>query len=239
MRDTVRLLRSTDPAPVIVHNAGAASPFLIVCDHAGRATPEMLGDLGVAPKDWERHIAWDIGAAGVARLLGQALQAVTIEQVYSRLVIDCNRRPGHPTSIAPISDGTVVPANAGLSEGDAASRVNEIFAPYHDRIAAELDRRQRSGQPAVRIAVHSFTPARQRPRLCHCHRSVAAQPRPARGRQRALPAVGPVRLQRPGPCRGPRPPLCRARNQAGPDRNRSRAGGVGGPAGRCASEGTV
>ena len=153
-----RLLGETDPAPVIVHNAGATSPFLILCDHAGRATPEALGDLGVSPADWDRHIAWDIGAAGVARLLGAALGAVTIEQVYSRLVIDCNRRPGHPTSIPPVSDGTAIHANQGISEDQADARAKEIFAPYHDRIAAELDRRAHAGQDSVVIAVHSFTP---------------------------------------------------------------------------------
>ncbi len=158
MPDDFRLLHNADPAPVIVHNADAGSPFLILCDHAGRATPDVLGDLGVAAADWERHIAWDIGAAGVARRLGTALRAVTIEQVYSRLVIDCNRRPGHPTSIIPISDGTAIPANHNLPAAHAAARVGEIFAPYHDRIAAELDRRQQAGQATVVIAVHSFTP---------------------------------------------------------------------------------
>ena len=158
MPEFFRLLNDTDPAPVIVHNEGAASPFLILCDHAGRATPAKLGDLGVSSSDWERHIAWDIGAAGVARRLGAALGAVTIEQVYSRLVIDCNRRPGHPTSIPPVSDGTDVPANEGLSGEQTAARVREIFAPYHDRIAAEQDRRLQAGQDSVVIAVHSFTP---------------------------------------------------------------------------------
>ncbi len=158
MPDQTKLLDANDPAPVCTLNPAGASSFLIVCDHAGRAIPGRLGDLGVSASDWERHIAWDIGAAGVARRLGAALRAVTIEQVYSRLVIDCNRRPGHPTSITPISDGTAIPANHGLPAAHAAARVTEIFAPYHDRIAAELDRRQQTRQATIVIAVHSFTP---------------------------------------------------------------------------------
>ena len=68
-------------------------------------------------------------------------------------MIDCNRRPGHPTSIAPQSDGTPVPGNHALSEAQTAARVNEIFRPYHAAIAATLDKR-----PAVLVAIHSFTP---------------------------------------------------------------------------------
>ncbi len=151
-----RLLAEGDPAPVCL--TGGAAPFLLVCDHAGRAVPASLGDMGVAPADWDRHIAWDIGAAGVCELLAPALGAACIAQAYSRLVIDCNRTPGHPTSIAPVSDGTPIPANAGLDPASAAARVAEIFAPYHDAIAGEIDRRTASGLPTVLVAMHSFTP---------------------------------------------------------------------------------
>jgi predicted N-formylglutamate amidohydrolase len=153
-----RLLGPDDPDPVWVTNPHGRSAFLLVCDHAGRRVPSRLGDLGVGAADWDRHIAWDIGAAGVCAALAPLLDAVCIEQVYSRLVIDCNRRPGHPTSIPPRSDGTEVPGNQGLSEAQIAARVTEIFEPYHTAIAAEIDRRQSVGRPVVLIAMHSFTP---------------------------------------------------------------------------------
>jgi len=152
------VLGKDDPAPVSVHNPHGGSAFLLVCDHAGRRVPARLGDLGVGPGDWERHIAWDIGAAGVCAALGPLLDAMCIEQVYSRLVIDCNRTPGHPTSIPPRSDGTEVPGNQGLTEGQVAGRVADIFEPYHCAIAAEIERRQALGRPVVLIAMHSFTP---------------------------------------------------------------------------------
>ena len=152
------LLNALDPAPVQVTPAGTGSPFLLVCDHAGRRVPASLGDMGVAASEWDRHIAWDIGAAGVCTALAPALGAVCIAQAYSRLVIDCNRTPGHPTSIPPVSDGTLIPANAGLAAEAAALRVAEIFAPYHAAIAAELDRRAGAGLSSAVIAMHSFTP---------------------------------------------------------------------------------
>ena len=152
------LLAATDPAPVCITRADGHSPVLLVCDHAGRATPAALGDMGVSPPDWDRHIAWDIGAAGVCAALAPALGAACITQAYSRLVIDCNRTPGHPTSIPPVSDGTPVPANVLLAADAAARRVAEIFTPYHEAIAGELDRRAEAGLPSVLVAMHSFTP---------------------------------------------------------------------------------
>ena len=152
------LLGPDDPAPVRVH-PGAGSPFLLVADHAGRRVPARLGDLGVGAADWDRHIAWDIGIAGVCAALAPLLGATWIEQAYSRLVIDCNRRPGHSTSIPQVSDGTAVPGNAGLDHGAQEARDREIFRPYHAAIAAEIDTRLTAGgQRTVLIAMHSFTP---------------------------------------------------------------------------------
>jgi predicted N-formylglutamate amidohydrolase len=158
--DTIsdNVLAADEPAPVTVVNARGASPFLLVADHAGNLMPRALGRLGIAAAECERHIAWDIGIAGVGRLLADALDATLIQQNYSRLVIDCNRPPGAPTSIPEISEYTHVPGNVGLSEASKAARAREIFWPYHERIEAELDRRVQDRRPVVLIALHSFTP---------------------------------------------------------------------------------
>jgi predicted N-formylglutamate amidohydrolase len=106
----------------------------------------------------ERHIAWDIGAADVAIRLAAALDAFAILQTFSRLVIDCNRRPGIPASIVRISESTRIPGNEVVTVEEAAAREREIFRPYHDRIRTELDTRQAQGRPTMLISVHSFTP---------------------------------------------------------------------------------
>jgi len=152
------LLAADEPAPVTVHNENGSSPFLIVADHAGNFMPRALGRLGVLETECERHIAWDIGIAAVCRLVADALDAALIQQIYSRLVIDCNRPPGSETSIPETGEFTPIPGNIGLSESRKATRVREIFRPYHDRIEAELDLRRKAGRPAALIAMHSFTP---------------------------------------------------------------------------------
>src|ERR1700750_407738 len=91
---TPQLLGADEPAPVHEVNAQGRSPFLLTSDHYGRLLPRALGDLGVAEGELKRHIAWDIGIAGVAARLSTMLDAHLIAQRYSRLVIDCSRPPG-------------------------------------------------------------------------------------------------------------------------------------------------
>jgi predicted N-formylglutamate amidohydrolase len=152
------LLVADEPAPITVHNESSQSPFLIVVDHAGNLIPRALDRLGVPETECQRHIAWDIGIAAVSRFVADALDAILVQQNYSRLVIDCNRAPGSETSIPEISELTPIPGNIGVSEDRKCARVREIFRPYHDRIETELDRRRQAGRPAVPIAMHSFTP---------------------------------------------------------------------------------
>jgi predicted N-formylglutamate amidohydrolase len=153
-----KLLAADEPLPVSVHNAEGKSPFLLVADHAGNLIPRALGRLGVAETELKRHIAWDIGIAGLGRALSDALDATLIQQNYSRLVIDCNRPLVAETSIPDISEQTPIPGNAGADDASKAARAGEIFWPYHERIEAELDRRQQTGRPVAVISLHSFTP---------------------------------------------------------------------------------
>ncbi|MGH6910582.1 MAG: N-formylglutamate amidohydrolase [Phenylobacterium sp.] len=139
-------------------NPGAASPFLLLGDHAGRETPTALGDLGLHKREWERHIVWDIGIAGLGQMLCELLNATFIRQRFSRLVIDCNRDPARPDAIPEVSDGARIPANVGLSADERQARFDAVSAPYHAAIAAELDARAARGLRTTLISLHSFTP---------------------------------------------------------------------------------
>ncbi|MGA3401930.1 MAG: N-formylglutamate amidohydrolase [Acetobacteraceae bacterium] len=153
-----KLLADDEPAPVRVLHESGASDFLLTADHAGRIIPRRLGRLGVPDSELDRHIAWDIGIAGVTGHLAAALDATAVLQTYSRLVIDCNRDPSVPSAMPEVSETTPVPGNVGLSAADRAARVREIFAPYHARIAALLDARVAARRRTVLVAMHSFTP---------------------------------------------------------------------------------
>lgn len=154
----VRLLAADEPPPFSIECADGRSPFLIVCDHAGRRIPRALGTLGLDDAELSRHIAWDIGARDTGAELARRLDAPMIAQTYSRLVIDCNRPLTSPTSITPLSERTRIPGNQNLTARARAARANEIFAPYHARIEAEIDARAARGQPTILVSMHSFTP---------------------------------------------------------------------------------
>ena len=156
--DPTRLLRSADPAPVRVLHPRGRSQFLLTADHAGRAIPQLLGDLGLSEGELRRHIAWDIGIAGVTEALSQALDTAAVLQAYSRLVIDCNRHPGWQSSIPTISELTEIPGNKAIPPAEREARRREIFLPYHQTITELLNRRAAAGQRTVLIAMHSFTP---------------------------------------------------------------------------------
>jgi len=152
------LFGSADVPPVLEENPDGRSPFLLTCDHYGRAIPQSLGDLGLPASELSRHIAWDIGIAGVAKMLSQQLDAHLIAQRYSRLVIDCNRPPTAPSSIPRISEATIIPGNEGLTREAMEARRRTIFDPYHRRIRDVIDRRLQEGIPTVLVSLHSFTP---------------------------------------------------------------------------------
>jgi predicted N-formylglutamate amidohydrolase len=156
--DISLLLGREDAPPVAEYNGAGRSPFLLICDHYGRLIPKVLGDLGLAESELTRHIAWDVGIAGVAETLSKQLDAHLVVQHYSRLVIDCNRPPHVASSIPIISEATTIPGNEGLSTEEAAIRRREIFDPYHRKIDEIIDRRLRDQRPTVLIALHSFTP---------------------------------------------------------------------------------
>ena len=151
------LLQRHEPEPVSVERETSTSPFFLICDHASNRMPERLGRLGLEAEDLNRHIAWDIGAAGVARHLSERLDATLVLQNYSRLVIDCNRPPESPELITVHSEATPVPENSGLSAVDRKARQSEIYTPYHERITTLLNARA-SKCPTLFVSVHSFTP---------------------------------------------------------------------------------
>src|SRR6202047_286274 len=156
--DTSLLLGGADVPPVLEDNAAGRSPFLLTCDHYGRTIPRVLGDLGLPADELTRHIAWDIGIAGVADALSQDLDAHLIAQRYSRLVIGWNRPPDAASSIPRRSEATVIQGNEGLTQEAAATRRRQIFDPYHRRLAEVIEARLRDGVATVLVSLHSFTP---------------------------------------------------------------------------------
>ncbi|HRO14050.1 MAG TPA: N-formylglutamate amidohydrolase [Paracoccus sp. (in: a-proteobacteria)] len=140
------------------HTEGADRPsrWLVTCDHATNRVPDWVngGDLGIGADDMARHIAFDVGAAGLTRRLARLLDAPAVLSDFSRLVIDPNRGEDDPTLLMRLYDGTVIPANRRADAAERERRLDRLYRPYHDALA-----RLAAAHPARAIcAVHSFTP---------------------------------------------------------------------------------
>ena len=142
----------------ILHPLGRGR-FVLLCDHASNHVPAELGDLGLPATELTRHIAWDIGAAGVAETLSELLDSPAILCGTSRLVIDCNRQLNAPSLIPVVSDGTPVPGNAALGDTERTERIERWFRPYHDAVESVLLERAALGTESIVISVHSMTPS--------------------------------------------------------------------------------
>lgn len=152
------LLGPGEPPPFEILNADAPAPILLVCDHASNRIPAALANLGLDRAALELHVASDIGASDITRELAVRLNAPAVLANYSRLVVDLNRPPGHPTSIVETSDDIAVPGNRNLSEAARQERIETLYWPYHRAVGNALARIWRRGPPPIFFCVHSFTP---------------------------------------------------------------------------------
>jgi predicted N-formylglutamate amidohydrolase len=152
------ILGEGEEHPAHIFNADGASPHVLVCEHASNRIPKALGTLGLKDEDLKRHIAWDIGAEGTARILARLLDAPLILQRYSRLVFDCNRPPESEGAMPALSEVFDIPGNRNLTPSARLARTTEIARPFHHAIETFLDARASAGKHTILTSVHSFTP---------------------------------------------------------------------------------
>ena len=151
-------MSAAEPEAYETVNADAAPHLIFLCDHASKALPPEYGSLGLGPDAFARHIAYDIGAAEVARAMAAAFEAPAILGMYSRLLVDLNRGADDPTLVMKLSDGAVIPGNAKAGFDEINHRIARYYRPYHDAIEAQIARARSRGISPVIVSIHSFTP---------------------------------------------------------------------------------
>ncbi|MGI9481509.1 MAG: N-formylglutamate amidohydrolase [Hyphomicrobiales bacterium] len=145
--------------PYDVVDGDLSTGLVLVCDHARNALPEEYGDLGLPPHQLERHIGYDIGAEAVTRGIAERLGVPAIMACYSRLLIDPNRGLDDPTLVMRLSDGAIIPGNAGIDDAEIEHRKKAYYLPYHDALTQLLDDCIEHGKVPAVLSIHSFTPA--------------------------------------------------------------------------------
>ena len=145
---------TTAPFEIIGENRLGA--WVVTCDHASNRVPDCTnnGCLGLASKDMARHIAYDVGAAGLVRALADQLGSPAVLSNFSRLVIDPNRGEDDPTLLMKLYDGTLIPANRHADADEVERRLDALHRPYHDALTRVIAARP---QPVI-LSIHSFTP---------------------------------------------------------------------------------
>ena len=152
------LIAADEGPPVEIVNPDGAGDVVLICEHAGNLVPRSLKDLGVGRDVLESHVAWDPGAAEVARLMADVLDSPLILQRFSRLVYDCNRPPDAESAMPARSEIFDIPGNACLSDAARRTRTEAIYRPFRESVASVLDRAAALGKTPAVVTVHSFTP---------------------------------------------------------------------------------
>jgi predicted N-formylglutamate amidohydrolase len=150
--------RAAFESPIAVDNGRGRGPLLLLCEHASNRIPAAYGALGLADPDIERHIAWDIGALGLARQLSALLDAPLAHATYSRLLLDLNRDVSAPDSIVEHSEDTAIPGNVALPSPERRLRQQALYEPFHREVDALISRRLAEGLHTAVLSIHSFTP---------------------------------------------------------------------------------
>jgi predicted N-formylglutamate amidohydrolase len=144
--------------PVELLDGSPASGVVFICDHASSALPSRYGTLGLAKAELSRHIAYDIGAADVTRALARRFGAPAVLSRFSRLLIDPNRGEDDPTLVMQLSDGSVIPGNAGIDGAEIEARLANYWRPYRTAVAVQIAAIEAAGRTPAIVSLHSFTP---------------------------------------------------------------------------------
>lgn len=142
----------------LIDRPDGASRVLLVCEHASNHFPPEFGTLGLDDAARVAHVAWDIGALGLARALSGLLDATLVHAPVSRLLLDLNRPPHAPAAMPERSEVFDVPGNCDLDAAARAARVDAIYLPFHQALQRVITDRLAQGVVPVLVSIHSFTP---------------------------------------------------------------------------------
>jgi len=126
-------------------------PRLVVsCEHAGnRVPPRYRALFRGAAAELRSHRGWDPGALDLARAIAFACNAPLLANTTSRLVVECNRSPGHSQLFSAFT--------RDLDPAEQFRLLALFYHPHRRDVEVSLRRAMRRRR-AVHIGVHTFTP---------------------------------------------------------------------------------
>lgn len=132
-------------------------PLLLTCEHASNAIPKGFENVNIDSDLINDHFGFDPGAEALTVDLGRKLAAPTVRATFSRLFIDANRAPNHPSCIRPHVMGRELLCNAQICDQERARRLafhKSFHAAVNQSCEGFLDWHKRY----LILSVHTFTP---------------------------------------------------------------------------------
>jgi len=130
----------------------------LFCAHASNTLPEGYSWSENDKRNFaEKHWAWDLGALDAAIYLASGLKCLLTHALYSRLLVDVNRKITDDDTCRKGGDGNIVELNKDLTEEEKEYRTKVFHRPYYDAIYEIYNK----VNPGMIFGVHSFTPNKE------------------------------------------------------------------------------
>jgi len=127
--------------------------LILSCEHASGSVPARYNRCfasASAQRALASHRGLDIGALGVARAFRRAFRCPLFHARVTRLLVDTNRSPHHARLHSEFS--RTLPAS------ERTELLQAYYYPYRIELRNAVAAIVRSGQRAVHVSLHSFTP---------------------------------------------------------------------------------
>ncbi len=124
---------------------------VLSCEHGGnRIPPEYASLFRRAQKALNSHRGYDPGSLEIGRYFARRLNAPLHAANVSRLLVELNRSVGHPKLFSEFT--------TKLDNSARRNVLDEYYFPHRQTVEENLGVKIRSGQRAVHLSVHTFTP---------------------------------------------------------------------------------
>ncbi|GGI83917.1 N-formylglutamate amidohydrolase [Legionella impletisoli] len=125
--------------------------LVLSSEHGGNEVPEPYQHLFADHEDiLETHLAWDIGALGIANHLHSVLDCDYFKTTITRLLIDCNRSLKHPKCFSKFTKS--------LPKTQKNQIIEAYYHPYRDRVSGAIQHHIDKGNQVLHLSIHTFTP---------------------------------------------------------------------------------
>ncbi len=131
--------------------ARADISLVLSSEHGGNRIPARYRHLfRGAASVLKSHRGWDPGSLELARAIARITGAPLTFTTTSRLLVECNRSPGHPRLFSEFT--------RNLDESEKQRVLKTCYHPHRGAVRAHVRNALRMSKRVVHVGVHTFTP---------------------------------------------------------------------------------